>query len=144
MRDDEQGLAAHQLRQRVENRLLDQTIERGGWLIQHQDVRAFDERTRNGKPLFLSFRQIDSALTPQRRVPLRQPRDEIVNARDLRGANADTNNTQRHETRLKEKSTASARTSRLAKPNAAATDFKIGKLFGNSIGSHHTGASKSG
>ena len=42
MRDDEQGFAARHFRQSVENGFFEQAVERGGRLVQNQNIRVFD------------------------------------------------------------------------------------------------------
>src|ERR1700730_2411893 len=83
------SLARHQ---RLQARLdggLDLAVERGGWLVEHQDRRILEDLTRNGDALALAARELHAALADLRLVaaallPVLELMDELVGVRELR------------------------------------------------------------
>src|SRR6185312_12373707 len=63
-------------------------IERGGRLVEHQDLGILQERTRDRDALALAARKLDALLADDRVVGLRPRGDEVVRVR-LHGARLD-------------------------------------------------------
>src|SRR3989344_1146056 len=70
--DDEGSPASHELIERGGNIPLRFCIKGGGGLIEYQDARVAQHRARNGYPLLLPHRELDTPLPHQRFVPLRE------------------------------------------------------------------------
>ena len=76
--DGDRGAPFHQVVERLLDFLLGFGIDRRRGLVEDQDARVDQQRSRNADALALAARQPLAALTDQRVVAVRQPQDEIV------------------------------------------------------------------
>ena len=81
--DGEDGLAAHDPRQRVLDLRLDLAVQRARRLVQHQDRRVLEERPRQRDPLPLPARQLHPPLAQMRVIAgaarvILERQDEVV------------------------------------------------------------------
>ena len=82
--DDDRRPASHRLAQTVADPCLRRGIHGRGRVVQDQDARVDDERTRDRDPLALAARECDAALADHGVVSVRERRDEVVRLREAR------------------------------------------------------------
>ena len=78
--------SAHRLAQAVADLRLGRRVDRGGRVVEDQDPRVDDERTRDRDALPLAARERDPALADDRVVAVGQRLDELVCLCEPRGA----------------------------------------------------------
>src|SRR5207249_10537707 len=84
MRDQDDRAAAHQPRDRVDDRRFRLGVDGARWLVEDEDRTVREECARDGDPLTLSSRKLDPTLADLRVVPVWKPDDELVGVRRLR------------------------------------------------------------
>ena len=86
MRDDDAGAPTHQHLECLLDEAFRLRIKCRGRLVEDQNRRVGEERTRDCDTLAFATRQLDATLADQRVVAFGQRADEVVRARQFRGA----------------------------------------------------------
>ena len=85
VRDDDRRPGRGLCPQRLADALLGGGVDRGGRVVEHQDRRREEDAAGDRHALPLAARERHATLPDQRLVALRQPRDVVVQPRDLAG-----------------------------------------------------------
>src|SRR6185312_6774681 len=78
MRDDKRGFSTFEMFERRLHEILGFRIERGSRLVKHQYARVLQQRAGDGDALTLAYGKTRTAFPDDGVIPIRQPRDEIV------------------------------------------------------------------
>src|SRR5438132_1762898 len=84
MRDQDDRAAAHQPRDRVDDRRFRLGVDGARWLVEDEDRAVREECARDGDPLTLPSRKLDPTLADLRLLPVWKPDGELLAVRRLR------------------------------------------------------------